>query len=36
MTKFNKFFLIKLLENIYIYNFINNIDITKNKIDYIF
>lgn len=35
MAKFNKFLLIKFLKKIYVYNLINNIDLNKNKIDYI-
>lgn len=35
VAKFNKFFLIKLLEEVHIYNSINNIDINKDKTDHI-
>lgn len=33
MAKFNKFSLIKLLREVYIYNFVDNVDINKDKTD---
>lgn len=35
VAEFNESFLMKLLGEVYIYNFINNIDINEDKIDYI-
>lgn len=35
VAEFNKFLLIKLLEKIYINDFIDNIDINKDKTNYI-